>query len=178
MKIVKKTGSNGKTHQYVETEGPLHRRPGSDDGIPTTESVGRNHIEDQMIDLMDEVQLFRDLEPDLRAALKSRDAKTMLKGASTWAIAQMIHIAKNSQSDAVKAQALKDILDRAGYKPVEKQATLNMNDLTDGEIDAKLHSLLKETNLGTEGQDKEPKSGIQRSTTRSPRAKAKTEAKE
>ena len=178
MKTVKKTNNQGKVYEYVETGKPLTQNPMSDRGFRDTSSVGRNTVEDQMVDLMDEVQLFRDLEPELKEALKTKDVKSMLKGASTWALAQTIYIAKNSQSDAVRAQALKDILDRAGYKPVDKQATLNMNDLTEGEIDAALHSLLKETNLGTERPNKGLKSGVKGSTTRTSSAKTKTEAKE
>ena len=178
MKTVKKTNNQGKVYEYVETGKPLTQNPMSDRGFRETSSVGRNTVEDQMIELIDEVQVFRDLNPDLREALRSKNVKDMLKGASVWALAQMIFIAQNSQSDAVRAQALKDLLDRAGFKPIEKQATLNMNDLTENELDAALNSMLKEANLGTERPNKGLKSGVKGSTTRTSSAKTKTEAKE
>jgi len=119
--------------------------------IEETTGVGRNEVEDKMVDFLDEWELFKDLEPMLRQALRSGDVKSMLKGGSLWSMAQMIKLAKDTRSDAVKYSVLKDILDRAGYKPAEKNVNINANDLTDGEIDAKISSLTKEL------EDKETK---------------------
>lgn len=39
----------------------------------------------------------------------------------------MVKLALNAGSESVQFQASKDILDRAGYKPVEKSQSLNLN---------------------------------------------------
>lgn len=174
MRISKRKNPDGEIVEYVQKKAKLP----SSDADYTTSNVGRNVIEDQMIDLMDEVALFKSLEPDMKESLKSKDTKQMLKGSAAWAIAQMVHLAKNSSSDAVKQAALKDLLDRAGYKPVEKQATLNMNELTDGEIDAKLVSALKELELGPKEENNGTQPRSQGKSARSSGTKEKTETKE
>lgn len=114
----------------------------------TTEST-----EDRMIKLIDEYTLFKALQPDLQKALATKDVKTMLKGSSAWAVAKLISLVENASSDAAKVAALKDLLDRAGYKPVEKQMTMDVTAMTDAELEARLKSAMKEA-YGDEWQSK------------------------
>lgn len=49
-------------------------------------------------------------------ASKAEDASSMI-----------FKLSQNAEGEAIRLNASKDILDRAGYKPVEKAITLNMN---------------------------------------------------
>lgn len=119
----------------------------------TIKAKPEQSVEDRMVDLIDEVSLFKSLQPDLKKALATKDVKAMLKGSSAWAVAKMIHLVDNAQSDAAKVAALKDLLDRAGYKPVEKQMTMDVTAMTDAELEARLRSAMKEA-YGDEWPDK------------------------
>lgn len=67
--------------------------------------------------------------PKIAAALKAikeerREAvMNRLANMAAEAVTELYEIAMNSESDKVRVAALKDILDRSGYKPVEKRET-------------------------------------------------------
>lgn len=115
-------------------------RPSGD--ITDTKS-NLNDQEDHMVDLLDQLDMFRALSPEIRKALQNKDVKAMLRATTPWAMARMVHLAQTATSDQSQIAALKDILDRGGFKPVEKQAVLNMNELTEAEIDAQIKGLLQ-----------------------------------
>lgn len=117
--------------------------------------------EDKLVDLMDEIAMFKALRPEMRKALLSKDIKGMLKETSTWAMAKMIYLAQYATTDAVRKEALKDILDRAGWKPPEKSIIANTSDLTDSELDAKIISKMKELGVDNEGSSEEAKPGVE-----------------
>mgnify|MGYP001092647672 CR=1 FL=1 len=52
-------------------------------------------------------------------------------------------LAESAQSEAVRLGAIKDILDRAGMKPVEKVEQTNIEKLSTKELERELSSLLK-----------------------------------
>jgi|TARA_R110002050_G_scaffold188370_1_gene322760 phage terminase small subunit len=52
-------------------------------------------------------------------------------------------LAESAQSEAVRLGAIKDILDRAGMKPVERVEQTNIEKLSTEELERELSSLLK-----------------------------------
>lgn len=44
---------------------------------------------------------------------------------ATEAVVELYELARNAETESVKLNAIKDILDRSGYKPVEKKETNN-----------------------------------------------------
>jgi len=64
------------------------------------------------------VRLFNDIEQAQREALK---------GYAITAIDQVKYLSENARSESIRLHACKDILDRAGFKPTERQEVTQFN---------------------------------------------------
>ena len=69
--------------------------------------------------------------------------KAMLKESVPIAMNNIINLAQNAESEAVRLNACKDLMDRAGYKPTEKTETevTHVESKTTAELMAELESL-------------------------------------
>ena len=83
--------------------------------------------------------------------------KEILKGYAPKAIQQIQSLAEYAQSENVRLKANTDLLDRAGYKPVEKSqvaTTTSVESLSDDELMSELNQLLlQDVNSGTLKED-------------------------
>lgn len=61
-------------------------------------------------------------------------AEARLQALVDPAITQLAALVENADSDSVKLSAIKDVLDRAGYKPTEKQEVTHQMKLVDREL--------------------------------------------
>ena len=59
------------------------------------------------------------------------------------ALSWVTDLAQNAESESVRLGAIKDILDRAGMKPVEKIETTNIDAMSDEEIQRQIDALTK-----------------------------------
>ncbi len=59
------------------------------------------------------------------------EQKAQLRGYAPKAISQIQNLAENAESENVKLKANADLLDRAGWKPVDKQEITGKNDIED-----------------------------------------------
>ena len=74
------------------------------------------------------------------------EQKESLKGYASKALHQIQTLAETAVSENVKLNANRDLLDRAGWKPVEKSEVTEVSDLqnmTDEELQAELDGLYK-----------------------------------
>ena len=74
------------------------------------------------------------------------EQKESLKGYASKALHQIQTLAETAVSENVKLNANRDLLDRAGWKPVEKSEITEVSDLqnmTDEELQAELDGLYK-----------------------------------
>ena len=76
------------------------------------------------------------LLPDIEA-----EAKNQLKGYVVPAIQRLKELVEGAQSESVQLGAIKDVLDRAGLKPVDRQQVEQLNS-TDGMSNEELQSEL------------------------------------
>ena len=76
------------------------------------------------------------LLPDIEA-----EAKNQLKGYVVPAIQRLKELVEGAQSESVQLGAIKDVLDRAGLKPVDRQQVEQVNS-TDGMSNQELQSEL------------------------------------
>ena len=75
------------------------------------------------------------------------EQKNALKGYAVTALHHLRHLVENASSEAVRLGAIKDVLDRAGFKPVDRQQVEQINSIgyvSDEELRAELDSLLKD----------------------------------
>ena len=75
------------------------------------------------------------------------EQKNALKGYAVTALHHLRHLVENASSEAVRLGAIKDVLDRAGFKPVDRQQVEQINSIgcvSDEELKAELDSLLKD----------------------------------
>ena len=73
------------------------------------------------------------------------EQKAQLQGYAPKAISQIQNLAENAESENVKLKANADLLDRAGWKPIDKQEiteTSAIEDMTDEELQQELDTLL------------------------------------
>ena len=73
------------------------------------------------------------------------EQKAQLQGYAPKAISQIQNLAENAESENVKLKANADLLDRAGWKPVDKQEITEANayeNMTDEELQKELDTLL------------------------------------
>ena len=72
----------------------------------------------------------------------------MLKDCVPGALAQLKCLADNAVSEAVKLGAIKDILDRTGYKPTERiEQTISHADKSTDELERELEALIGITDI-------------------------------
>jgi phage terminase small subunit len=78
----------------------------------------------------------------------------MIQAAVPGALAQLTNLVGNAQSESVKLGAIKDILDRAGYRPTEKieQQISHMESASTDELKKELEAL-----IGTSDVEEIPK---------------------
>ena len=82
-------------------------------------------------------------KPNIQAYLESRAEK---------AAEMVFEISQHGENDSVKLNASKDILDRAGYKPVERSVNLKVDyDMNDAKL-KEIHGRLLELRRHTESQ--------------------------
>ena len=75
------------------------------------------------------------------------EQKNALKGYAVTALHHLRHLVENASSEAVRLGAIKDVLDRAGLKPIDRQQVEQINSIgnvSDEELKAELDSLLKD----------------------------------
>ena len=77
----------------------------------------------------------------------SEELRSSFMNAAPKALSILMDLAENSASDSVKFQAAKDLLDRAGYRPVDRREEIRPQRSPE-ELEAKLISL-----IGTEKAD-------------------------
>ena len=73
------------------------------------------------------------------------EQKAQLQGYAPKAISQIQNLAENAESENVKLKANADLLDRAGWKPIDKQEiteTSAIENMTDEELQQELDTLL------------------------------------
>ena len=73
------------------------------------------------------------------------EQKAQLRGYAPKAISQIQSVAEKAESENVRLKANADLLDRAGWKPVDKQEiaeTSAIENMTDEEIEAELAAIL------------------------------------
>jgi hypothetical protein len=133
------TPSGKLRYKSVKATGPDPRN-----NMPSTAAPS---AEDRMVDMLDELELLRTLTPDLRQALATKNPKKMIAGASPWAIAKLISVIDTATSDSAKVAAIKDLLDRAGYAPVQKNLNVNVSDMTREELEARVRANLGELQI-------------------------------
>jgi hypothetical protein len=64
---------------------------------------------------------------------------------AAMSVKNLVELANNAESESVRLQANKDLLDRAGYKPTDKlEQTVTYDDKTTDELKAELASILGE----------------------------------
>ena len=83
------------------------------------------------------------LKNRLSAEIETEQRK-VLTGYAPKAIHQIQNLAENAESENVRLKASTDLLDRAGYKPIDKSEVTQVNDLenmTTEEIQAELDAL-------------------------------------
>ena len=74
------------------------------------------------------------------------EQREMLKGYAPKAFQQIQNLAENAESENVRLKANSDILDRAGYRPIDKSEITQMNEyehMTTEELQAELDALYK-----------------------------------
>ena len=81
------------------------------------------------------------------AAEISEELRSSFMNAAPKALSILMDLAENSASDSVKFQAAKDLLDRAGYRPIDRREEIRPQRSPE-ELEAKLKSL-----VGTEKAD-------------------------
>ena len=59
--------------------------------------------------------------------LRKPDVREYIESHAPEAAARIVQLAINAENETVRLNANRDILDRAGYKPVEKSVSLNIN---------------------------------------------------
>jgi hypothetical protein len=72
------------------------------------------------------------------------EAKDQLKGYVVPAIQHLKELVEGAQSESVQLGAIKDVLDRAGLKPVDKQQVEQVNridNMSDEELQTKLDAI-------------------------------------
>lgn len=80
---------------------------------------------------------YNTTDPDSAAAIASRvlskdKVRQYLEDKAEVAASIVFSLAQSSENDAVRLGASKDILDRSGYKPIEKSINLNVEtEITD-----------------------------------------------
>ena len=77
----------------------------------------------------------------------SEELRSSFMHAAPKALSILMDLAENSASDSVKFQAAKDLLDRAGYRPIDRREEIRPQRSPE-ELEAKLKSL-----VGTEKAD-------------------------
>ncbi len=78
------------------------------------------------------------------------EQKAQLQGYAPKAISQIQNLAENAESENVRLKANTDLLDRAGYKPIDKSEVTQVNDLesmTTEEIQAELDALYASSDM-------------------------------
>jgi hypothetical protein len=83
-------------------------------------------------------RLKESLEDEIRI-----QTQKVLQGHIPLSIKYLSELAESSDSDSVRLGAIKDILDRAGLKPVERSEVTTVERMSDEEIQRELDSLLK-----------------------------------
>ncbi len=83
-------------------------------------------------------RLKESLEDEIRI-----QTQKVLQGHVPLSIKYLSELAESSDSDSVRLGAIKDILDRAGLKPVERSEVTTVERMSDEEIQRELDSLLK-----------------------------------
>ena len=94
-------------------------------------------------------KFHRDLYGNIEVAVRDRIGEHVPK-----AINAVAHLMECSESDAVKLNAAKDLLSRAGTDPTTRQeveTTTKVSDLTDEEITHKITELTEELKTGGKG---------------------------
>ena len=81
------------------------------------------------------------------AAEISEELRSSFMNAAPRALSILMDLAENSASDSVKFQAAKDLLDRAGFRPIDRREEIRPQRSPE-ELEAKLKSL-----VGTEKAD-------------------------
>lgn len=98
--------------------------------------------------------------PDVAKSIASENltkpnVRALIEGFAEKAAKNVQLLADTAENEAVRLNANKDVLDRAGYKPIEKTMNVNLgveitNPLVE-ELAEKLNNVLKGTDSGSDG---------------------------
>lgn len=115
------------------------KRPGKVGTLETRDKVN-------LLEELQQYEIFRDLPKDLRAAVtEGRPAPELYQKYSHIAAVRAVHIAMTEQDSGKALSAIKDIMDRTYGKATErKEVRHKFDDLSDEELDAILISELDE----------------------------------
>jgi Xaa-Pro aminopeptidase len=104
-----------------------------------------DQAETALIEAIDEMKFYKELQPALQAALKyGAGSDKILRKSQALAVAKLIQLLKSDKED-VQLRAASQILDRALGKAIERKVNIygDIENLNPHEIDAKIKRLLK-----------------------------------
>ena len=90
-------------------------------------------------------QMGYTLKNQLSSEISERMTK-LIQDSVPGALAQINDLVMNATSEGTRLNACKDILDRAGYKPVEKQEISHVETASTEELQRELEALLRPLN--------------------------------
>jgi phage terminase small subunit len=90
-------------------------------------------------------QMGYTLKNQLSSEISEKMTK-MIQDSVPGALSQINDLVINATSEGVRLNACKDILDRAGYKPVEKQEISHVETASTEELERELEALLRPLN--------------------------------
>jgi len=90
-------------------------------------------------------QMGYTLKNQLSSEISEKMTK-LIQDSVPGALAQINDLVMNATSEGTRLNACKDILDRAGYKPVEKQEISHVETASTEELQRELEALLKPLN--------------------------------
>ena len=77
-----------------------------------------------------------------------QETRTAIAHHAAMSVKNLVDLANNAESETVKLQANKDILDRAGYKPTDRvEQTVTYDDKSTEELVAELNDLIGDRRL-------------------------------
>lgn len=101
----------------------VHARGGGrDDGYHS-----KNNIEDNIAAAMDNKNTLLALSEQLQRLEKTKDVQAFIQDIAADTAVDLAMLAKNGESEKVRLEAIRDILDRAGYGKVTKHAVARID---------------------------------------------------
>lgn len=110
------------TKQFKQSRDPWQGRGNKQEAKAT------NTIEDRMLDNIDNMTMLRKFGPILeKLSNKDWTVEQFFNGTAPDVAAELLKLAMTDGSSKVRLEAIKDLLDRAGYAKVQKVAVANLD---------------------------------------------------